>query len=135
VYLRLLVARTLRFLFLAHKLQAFAQFNKQQTPACKEPRESTLLGRYDIHADYSVVFPETNIVREISYLTWEALCKLEVVLKCSLQYDLVASNIWIAPDGVEVLGTYFNGLFPGPTIEASSGVLSVGYGYNIPLTG
>ena len=56
-------------------------------------------------------------------------------MKCSLQYDLVASNMWIAPDGVEVLGMVFNGQFSGPTIEVSSRVLSVGYGSNLPLTG
>jgi hypothetical protein len=32
--------------------------------------------------------------------------------------------MWIAPDGVEVLGMVFNGQFPGPVIEANCPPLS-----------
>ena len=35
------------------------------TPACNTPRERQCWGDYSIHTDYSVVTPQTNIVREV----------------------------------------------------------------------
>ena len=92
----------------------FCPVQPTTTPVCNTPENRQCWGEYDIHTDYSVVFPETNIVREVEGAPDPINSFL---LTYNSQYDIVASNMWIAPDGVDVLGMVFNGQFPGPTIE------------------
>ena len=109
--LSLLIAAT--FLYSAQGAE-FCPVQPTTTPACNTPDNRQCWGEYDIHTDYYTVFPETNIIREVkhqSFRHWEFL------LMQNFQYDIVASNMWIAPDGVEVFGMVFNGQFPGPVIE------------------
>jgi hypothetical protein len=110
--LSLLIAAT--FLYSAQGAE-FCPLQPTTTPACNTPDNRQCWGEYDIHTDYSTVFPETNIIREVKGHSFR---DQELLLTQSIQYDIVASNIWIAPDGVEVLGMVFNGQFPGPVIEA-----------------
>lgn len=93
----------------------FALSSRGRLPACNTPENRQCWGEFDIHTDYNVVFPETNIIKEVKDHSFQVQ---ELLLTDDRQHDLVASNMWIAPDGVEVLGMVFNGPFPGPVIEA-----------------
>ncbi|KAK6599802.1 multicopper oxidase [Botrytis cinerea] len=87
-----LVGSYLRFI----DLSDYCFSEQSSIPADNTPTSRDCWGAYDIHSDYSNEWPTTNVVRE---------------------YNLTASNMWIAPDGVEVLGMVFNSQFPAPTIE------------------
>jgi hypothetical protein len=43
----------------------FCPVRQTTPPTCNMPQNRQCWGEYDIYTDYSVVFPETNIVRQV----------------------------------------------------------------------